>query len=51
MANFIPNETKRIIPRDPPWMTKPLKTMLNRMNRFFKKYKGHGHTLEDKVIP
>ena len=49
MANFIPNEIKRIIPRDPPWITKPLKTMLNRKNRFFKNYKRHGYKLEDKV--
>ena len=33
MSNFIPNETKRFVPRNPPWMTKPLKTMLNRKNR------------------
>ena len=49
MANFIPNEIKRIIPRDPPWITKSLKTMLNRKNRFFKNYKRHGYKLEDKV--
>ena len=49
MANFIPNEIKRIIPRDPPWITKPLKTVLNRNNRFFKNYKRHGYKLEDKV--
>ena len=49
MANFIPNEIMRIIPRDPPWITKPLKTMLNRKDRFFKHYKRHGYQLEDKV--
>ena len=49
MSNFIPNETKRIIPRDPPWLTKPLKTMLNRKNRLFKNYKSHGYKLEDEV--
>ena len=49
MANFIPNETKIIIPRDPPWITKHLKTLLNRKNRFFKKYRRHGYKLEDKV--
>ena len=49
MANFILNEIKRIIPRDPPWITKPVKTMLNRNNRFFKNYKRHGYKLEDKV--
>ena len=49
MANFIPNEIKRIIPRDPPWITKSLKPMLNRKNRFLKNYKRHGYKLEDKV--
>ena len=28
MSNFIPNKTKLFVPRDPPWITKPLKTML-----------------------
>ena len=49
MVNFISNEIKRIIPRDPPWITKPLKTMLNRKNKFFKNYKRYGYKLEDKV--
>ena len=33
MSNFIPNENETIIPRDLPWITKPLKTMLKRKNR------------------
>ena len=33
ISNYIPNETKRFVPRDPPWITKPIKTMLNRKNR------------------
>ena len=37
ISNFIPSERKRIVPRDPPWITKPLKTMLNRKNRLFLK--------------
>ena len=49
MANFIPNEINRIIPRDPPWITKPLKSMLNRKNRFCKNYKRHGYKLENKL--
>ena len=49
MSNFIPNETKRFVPRDSPWITKPLKTMLNRKNRLFKNYKKHGYKAEDKV--
>ena len=35
-------------PRDPPWITKPLKTLLNRKNRLFKTYKKHGYKIEDK---
>ena len=49
MANFIPNEIKRIVPRDAPRITKPLKTMLNRKNRLFKNNKRHGYTPVDKV--
>ena len=48
MTNFIPNESKRFVPRDPPWITKPLKTMLKRKNRLFKNYKRHGYKEEDK---
>ena len=48
MSNCIPNETKRFIPRDPPWITKSLKTMLNRKNRLFKNYKKHRYKEEDK---
>ena len=49
MSNFIPNETKRFVPRNPPWITKPLKTMLKRKNRRFNNYKRHGYKAEDKV--
>ena len=49
MSNFIPNEIKRIVPRDPPWITKELKTMLKRKNRLYKNYKKHGYREEDKV--
>ena len=38
MSNFIPNEIKRFVPRDPPWITKALKTMLNRRNRLLTNY-------------
>ena len=49
MSNFIPNDTKTFVPRNPPWITKPLKSMLNRKNRLFKNYKRHGYKAEDKV--
>ena len=48
MTNFIPNDTKRIVPRDPPWINKPIKTLLNKKNRVFKNYKKHGYKIEDK---
>ena len=49
MSNFVPNETKRFVPRDPPWITKPLKSMLNRKNRLYKSYKRNGFKEDDKV--
>ena len=47
MSNFVPNVLKKIKPRDPPWITKPLKTLLNRKNRLFKNVKKHGYQNED----
>ena len=38
-----------LYPRDPPWITKQLKTMLNRKNRLFKNYKRHRYKEQDKV--
>ena len=49
MSNFIPNKIKRIIPRDPPWITKPLKTMFKKKNMPFKHFKIHGYRLHDKA--
>ena len=49
MSNFIPNEVKRFIPRDPPWINKHLKTMLKRKNRLFKNYKKHGYKDDDQL--
>ena len=49
MSNFIPNDIKRMIPREPPWFTKPLKTMLKTKNRLYDNYKKHGYKEEDKL--
>ena len=48
MSNFIPNETKRFVSRDPPWITNSIKALLNKKNRLFKNYKKHGYKMEDK---
>ena len=49
MSNFVPHETKRDLPRNPPCITKSLKTMVLRKNRPFKSYKRHGFIPEDKI--
>ena len=49
MPNFDPHETKTIIPRDSPWITRQLKTMLNRKNRLYKNYKRHGYKEDDRL--
>ena len=49
MTNFVPNETKRFVPRDHPWITRPVGKMLKRKNRLYKSYKRHGYKEEDKV--
>ena len=49
MSNFIPHEVKRILPRDNPWITKPLKAMIKRKNRLYKAYKRHGYQPDDKI--
>ena len=36
MSNFIPNEVKKCIPRDPPWTNKSLKTLLKKKKDFIK---------------
>ena len=48
MTNFIPNETIIVKPRNPPWITKPIKTMLNKQSRLFKNFKKRGYRADDK---
>ena len=48
MSNFIPGTVKKIIPRDPPWISKSLKTLLKKKNRLYKNYKKNGYKAEDK---
>lgn len=37
ISNFIPNEVKRFVPRNPPWINKELKTTLNKKKLAFPK--------------
>ena len=48
MTNFIQKETIAVKPGNPPWITKPIKTMLNKQSRLFKNFKKHGYKADDK---
>ena len=48
MTNFIPNETITVKPRNHPWVTKPIKTMLNKQSRLFKIFKKDSYKIDDK---
>ena len=49
MSNFIPNEMKKSVPRDPPWIDKNLKLLLKRKDKHYRNYKKHGYREEDKA--
>ena len=49
MSNFIPNEVKKSVPRDPPWIDKNLKQMLKKKDKHYRNYKKHGYREEDKT--
>ena len=49
LSNFVPHDIKKIVPRDPRWITKTLKTKLKQKNRLYKNYKKHGYREEDKL--
>ena len=42
-------EVKTFAHRDPPWIDKHLKTMLNKKNRLYKNFKKHGYKADDKI--
>ena len=50
MSNFVPNKIIHVVPRDPPWIDKALKNLLNKQNRLYKNYKKHGFKPSDKIL-
>ena len=48
MSNFIPNKMKKFFPRDSPWISRELKTLLRRKDRLYRNYKRHGFLVEDR---
>ena len=51
MSNFIPNETKRFVPRDPTWITKPIKTLLNKKIGIVKIIKNMATKERRRIVP
>ena len=49
ISNFIPNDIVKVHPKDPPWITNQLKSMIKKQNRLYKNYKRHGYKIEDKI--
>ena len=41
-SNFIPNEHKKVKPRDPPWFTKNIKSTYQKYQRSYKKFRNKG---------
>ena len=37
------------MPREPPWITKPLKIMLSKQHRLYKNFRRHGFKPTDKL--
>ena len=50
MSNFVPNEEKKICPRDPEWLTGNVKNLLRKQNKLYKKFKKNGYKNDDKTI-
>ena len=49
MTSFIPNEMKKCVPRDPPWINKALKTLLKKRNRLYYNCKRPVYKDEEKL--
>ena len=50
MSPFVPNNTIRIKPSKPAWLTKEIKNVLRMQNRKYEKYKNNGFRKVDRII-
>ena len=50
MSNFVPNETRKIRPRDPEWMNGHIRSKLRKQNKLYKKFRKNGFKNEDKIV-
>ena len=49
MSNFVPNEVKKICPRDPEWLNNNVINLLRKQNKLYKKFRRNGYKNEDKI--
>ena len=47
-SNFIPNNEKLFVPKDPPWLTKTCKTLYKKYHRKFQRFTKGGYKPEEK---
>ena len=47
--NFIPNNEKVFIPRDPPWFSKSCRTLYRKYHRKFSRYANRGFKIEERA--
>ena len=45
MCNFVPNEDKKIRPRDPEWLNGNIKNLLRKQNKLYKKYQRNWYKI------
>ena len=48
--NFIPHETIKCNPKDPPWINKHIKSAIRRKNRIYKKFISGGRKKKDEKM-
>lgn len=49
MANFVPNEDKKISPRNPPWFGNEIKRNFRKQNDLYRKFNINGFKPKYKV--
>ena len=49
ISNFVTYNIVKIKPKEPPWITIHLKSMLKKQNRLYRNYKRHGFKSDDKI--
>ena len=49
MNNFVPNEFKKICPKDPPWFGNAIKRIYRKQNILYRKYKNNGFKSDDRA--